>query len=113
MAGKGAQNETQPRIRRHVAHNRDVGMGPGHFTVKANGTGEFQLGAVEADIDCRGARVGGTERLEFAFAGFSEGGEVSGRGRFMVDGNQTSDWFCFHLGDESTFKAQRKTRERG
>ena len=82
-------------------------VAPGHLTVEKDGTGEFQFGVVEADIDCRVERFGGSERLAFSFAGSDEGDEISGRGWAVVEGNQMSGWFCFHLGDESTFKAER------
>ena len=87
-------------------------VAPGHLTVKRDGTGEFQFGVVETDFDCRVARVGETERLEFSFAGSDERDEVFGRGWATVNGNQMAGWFSFHLGDESTFRAERKGRKR-
>lgn len=83
-------------------------VAPGHLSVKANGTGTFAFGAMEAEIDCRVERHGEQELLAFSFAGMDEGEDVSGRGWAMVDGNSMEGWFGFHLGDESTFKAEKK-----
>ncbi|MBM4462408.1 MAG: hypothetical protein FJ012_03595 [Chloroflexi bacterium] len=83
-------------------------VAPGHLTVKSNGLGEFAFGAIEADVDCRVEKVGGTERLAFSFEGWDEGDDVSGRGWAEVTGDAMQGWFSFHLGDESTFKAVRQ-----
>ncbi|MFP4642642.1 MAG: hypothetical protein ACOC7P_00410 [Chloroflexota bacterium] len=47
------------------------------------------------------------EDLAFSFAGWDEGDDMSGRGWAMVDGKILNGWFSFHLGDESTFKAEK------
>ena len=83
-------------------------VAPGHLTVKANGTGKFAFGAIEAEIDCRIEKSADQERLAFSFAGWDEGDEVNGRGWAVADGNRIEGWFSFHLGDESTFKAEKK-----
>ncbi len=83
-------------------------VAPGHLAVKPDGTGTFAFGAIEAEIDCRIERHADQERLAFSFAGWDEGDEVSGRGWAVADGNSMGGWFSFHLGDESTFKAERK-----
>ena len=82
-------------------------VAPGRLTVKRNGTGKLAFGAMEAEIDCQVERAGEQERLAFSFCGWDEGDEVSGRGWAAVDGIETQGWFGFHLGDDSTFKAQR------
>ena len=43
--------------------------GPAVFAFEEDGTGYFEFGAVEADLDCRVESVGGIERLEFSFEG--------------------------------------------
>lgn len=53
---------------------------------------------------------GDREQLSFSFAGFDEGDEVTGRGWTVVYGSIMNGWFSFHLGDESTFKAERKSK---
>lgn len=84
-------------------------VAPGHLAVKRNGTGTFAFGAMEAEVGCRIERFADEERLAFSFADWDEGDEESGRGWAVVDGNSMDGWFSFHLGDESTFKAKRKT----
>jgi hypothetical protein len=85
-------------------------VAPGHLTIKENGLGQFQFGVVEAGIDCRIEKIGEGERLAFSFEGFDEGDEVSGWGWAEVTGREMNGWFCFHLGDDSTFKAEKKER---
>jgi hypothetical protein len=81
---------------------------PGHITIKENSIGQFQFGAVEAGIDWRIEMIGEEERLAFSFEGSDEGDIVSGRGWAEVNGGKMNGWFCFHLGDDSTFKAEKK-----
>ena len=83
-------------------------VAPGHLSVKRDGTGIFAFGAIETEIDCRVERHAGKEMIAFSFAGWDEGDEVSGRGWAIVEGNSMDGWFGFHLGDDSTFKAERK-----
>lgn len=81
---------------------------PGHLTVEKDGAGTFRFGVVEAELDCRVELFGGLERLEFTFFGWAEGDEVFGRGWASLEGDMMNGWFCFHEGDESTFKAERR-----
>lgn len=83
-------------------------VAPGHLTIKADGTGTFAFGAIESEVDCRIEKMDKKERLAFSFAGWDEGDEVNGRGWGTLNGTNMEGWFCFHLGDESTFKAQKK-----
>lgn len=83
-------------------------VAPGRLSVKRDGTGTFSFGAVEAEIDCRVEKHGSQEFLAFSFAGWSEGDELSGRGWAVVNENKIHGWFGFHLGDDSTFKAERR-----
>ena len=83
-------------------------VAPGHLTVKPNGHGACAFGAIETEIDCRIEKSADQERLVFTFVGWDEGDAVSGRGWAIVDGNKMEGWFGFHLGDESTFKAEKK-----
>ena len=85
-------------------------VAPGHLSINANGTGAFAFGAIEAEVDCRIEKTGEKERLAFSFAGWDEGDEVSGRGWANAAGTNMNGWFCFHLGDESTFTAVKKNR---
>ena len=53
---------------------------PGHFTFKKDGTGNFQFGLVQREMDCRIETVENTERLEFSWEGQDESNPVCGRG---------------------------------
>lgn len=90
-------------------HDVDL-VAPGHLTVERDGTGQFAFCAFDSGIDCRMAEGSDRQRLGFSFVGWDEGDEVSGRGWAVVDGNQMEGWFGFHLGEESTFKAERWAR---
>ncbi len=82
-------------------------VAPGRITISKNGNGTFRFGAVEAELDCRIETCGEVEQLNFSFAGFDEGDEISGRGWAKVDGNKMIGWFGFHQGDDSTFEAKK------
>ena len=83
-------------------------VAPGHLTVNPNGTGTFAFGAIEAQIDCRIENLADQERLVFSFVGWDEGDEVSGRGWAIANRSRIEGWFGFHLGDESTFRAEKQ-----
>lgn len=85
-------------------------VAPGHLEVIPGGTGTFAFGEVEAEIDCRIEKLADQERLAFSFAGWDEGDDVSGRGWVVANGDRMEGWFSFHLGDESTFKAEKKAK---
>lgn len=78
---------------------------PGHFTFKKGGPGQLHFGCVEAELDRRAEAD--TERVEFTFAGFDEGDEVSGRGWAEAQGNRLTGRTVFHRGDESGFVATK------
>ncbi len=81
---------------------------PGHLTIKKDGTGSLQFGAIEVDIDCRLESVNGAERLDFSFEGSDEGDPVCGRGWAQVTGRGMKGKIYFHLGDDSGFTAVMK-----
>ncbi len=81
---------------------------PGHLTINNDGTGSFQFGAMEANVDCRVASVNGVERLDFSFEGADEGDQVCGRGWAQVAGGNMTGRIYFHLGDDSAFTATRQ-----
>lgn len=81
---------------------------PGHLTVNNDGTGSFQFGALEADVDCRVESVNGVERLYFSFEGVDEGDHVCGRGWAQVAGRNMTGRIYFHLGDDSAFTATKQ-----
>ena len=78
---------------------------PGHVTFKQGGTGQPAFGCVEAELDWRFEAE--TERVEFAFSGFDEGDEVTGRGWAKADGARLTGRMVFQQGDESGFAAAK------
>jgi hypothetical protein len=77
---------------------------PAYIQFKANGLGEFKFGCVACGTDCDFSN----EDAEFTFQGHDEMDEVSGSGwaELNADGTLNGE-ISFHLGDESTFKAQK------
>jgi hypothetical protein len=75
---------------------------PAYIHFKANGLGEFKFGCVACGIDCDFSDD------EFTFQGHDEMDPVSGSGWAELNDDRTlSGEISFHLGDESTFKAQK------
>jgi len=81
---------------------------PGHFTIRKDGTGSFQFGLVQGEMDCCNEKTNGRERLDFSWEGLDECDAVSGRGWAEVRGNKMAGRLFFHLGDSSGFTAVRK-----
>src|SRR3972149_8597226 len=79
---------------------------PGYVTIKKDGLGSFQFGAVQGEIDCRIERQFDGEVLSFTWEGEDECDPASGRGWARVDRNEMTGQIFFHLGDDSGFKAQ-------
>jgi hypothetical protein len=79
-------------------------VGPAYIHFNANGLGEFKFGCVACDIDCDFS----DDDAEFTFQGHDEMDEVSGSGWAELNDDGTLNGkISFHLGDESTFKAQK------
>jgi hypothetical protein len=80
---------------------------PGHFTIKKDGTGEFQFGLVQGEMDCRMETVGLRERIEFSWEGQDELDPESDRGWAMIENGELRGRIFIHLGDDSEFRARR------
>jgi uncharacterized protein YndB with AHSA1/START domain len=80
---------------------------PGHFTFKRDGTGHFQFGLVQGEMDCRIETVDNTERIEFSWEGQEEMDPASGRGWAVIENKELHGRIFFHLGDDSSFRARR------
>ncbi len=80
---------------------------PGHVTIRKDGKGSFQFGAVEGEMDCHVQRTDAHEQIEFTWDGFDEGDEVSGRGWVRVDGEDMTGHLFFDAGDDSGFRAKK------
>ena len=83
-------------------------MVPGYLTIKNDGTGLLQFGAVEAEVDGHLESINGVERLDFSLMGSDEGEEVCGRGWAEVIGRNMKGKIYFHQGDDSSFTAVKK-----
>ena len=81
---------------------------PGHFTFHKNGSGHFQFGLVQGEMDCRMEIVGGKARVEFSWEGQDEMDPASGRGWAVVIKNgELEGRIFFQQGDDSAFLAKR------
>ncbi|NQU42766.1 hypothetical protein HQ520_05740 [bacterium] len=81
----------------------------GHITFRRDGTGSFEFGAVQGEMDSRVEQTAtGDLRLAFSWAGSDECDSVSGRGWAKVGGKEMTGHIAFHLGDESGFRARKK-----
>jgi hypothetical protein len=80
---------------------------PGFIEFDGDGTGEFGLIAVSGWLDCRAADRDGRPEVQFTWEGVDEGDQVSGRGwAVLVDDQTIEGHLFFHLGDDSTFRAE-------
>jgi hypothetical protein len=77
---------------------------PAYIRFDRGDLGEFAFGAVTGGLHCRHAGAS----VEFTWRGHDEMDEASGAGwaKLEDDGSLTGE-IKFHLGDDSTFKAQR------
>ena len=82
---------------------------PGYVTIREDGTGSFQFGAVEGAVDCRIEGTGDSAVLGFSWEGADECDPASGRGWVQVSGQQMEGRIFFHLGDDSAFTASKTT----
>jgi hypothetical protein len=83
---------------------------PAHIEFTEDGTGRFGFVAVLGWLDCRPARRDGRIGVEFSWEGDDDGDRASGRGwAFAVDGGTIEGHVFLHLGDDSSFRAERRT----
>ena len=75
--------------------------------IEKNGSGSFQFGAVQGEMDCRVEKTTDNTVLGFSWDGSSEYDPVSGRGWIRVNGKQMEGHLFFHLGDDSKFTAKK------
>jgi hypothetical protein len=80
---------------------------PGHFTFRKDGTGEFQFGVVQGEMDCRVETLDGNDRIEFSWEGEQEMDPASGRGWAMIENGKLRGRIFIHLGDDSGLLAKR------
>jgi hypothetical protein len=80
---------------------------PGHFTFNKGGSGHFQFGLVQGEMDCRLENSGGKVRIAFSWEGQEELDPASGRGWAAIEGEELKGRIFFHQGDDSAFRAVR------
>lgn len=80
---------------------------PGHFTFGPGGSGSFQFGMVQGQMDCR-ADTRQSHRVDFTWHGFDEGDEQTGRGHAELVAGELQGHLYFHLGDDSAFRAVKR-----
>lgn len=81
--------------------------GPGCFMFKKNGTGHFEFGLVQGEMDCRVQTDGGRERIEFTWEGEDALDPARGRGWSIIENKELRGRIYIHLGDDSAFRAWR------
>ncbi|SDN04341.1 hypothetical protein [Allokutzneria albata] len=80
---------------------------PGFIEFAGDGTGQFGLIAVHDWLDCRPADQEGRPGVQFTWEGVDEGDRVSGRGwAALVDDETVEGHLFFHMGDDSSFRAE-------
>jgi hypothetical protein len=80
---------------------------PGFIEFAGDGTGQLGFIAVRGWLDCRPVKRDGRTGVEFTWEGVDEGDQVSGRGwATLVDDATIEGHLFFHLGDDSSFRAE-------
>lgn len=80
---------------------------PGFIEFAEDGTGQFGFIAVRGWLDCRPVERDGQPGVEFTWEGVDEGDQVSGRGwASLVDDATVEGHLYFHMGDDSSFRAE-------
>jgi hypothetical protein len=80
---------------------------PGNITIRKDGTGSFQFGAVQGEMDCRVEETTADTVLGFSWDGSDECDPASGRGWVKVKGKQMEGHIFFHPGEDSGFTAKK------
>ena len=81
--------------------------GPGYFLFEKKLQGEFNFGAVHGAMDCRFAKYGDEERVEFSWVGNDEMDDASGRGWAVIKDGRLEGHLFTHDSEDSSFKAER------
>jgi hypothetical protein len=80
---------------------------PGFIEFTRDGSGQFGFIAVRGWLDCGSVERNGRPGVEFTWEGVDEGDQVSGRGwAALVDDETLEGHLFFHLGDDSSFRAE-------
>jgi hypothetical protein len=80
---------------------------PGFIEFGGDGSGRFGFIAVRGWLDGRAVNRDGRAGVEFTWEGVDEGDQVGGRGwAALVDDETIEGHLFFHLGDDSSFRAE-------
>ena len=78
-----------------------------------DGTGDFIFIAVKGFTDCRYSENKGKPFVEFSWQGRDERDDANGRGWAIINGqNELEGHIFIHCGEDSSFKAYRKNKEK-
>ena len=80
----------------------------GHLIFGPGGSGSFQFGMVQGQMDCKVDRRR-SPRIDFTWHGFDEGDELTGRGHAEIVDDELRGHIYIHLGDDSAFHAMKQT----
>jgi len=72
------------------------------------GSGSFQFGYVQGQMDCRLTNRDGEPAVEFSWDGNDESEAAQGRGWAILQANELHGMIFFHFGDDSDFVAKKK-----
>jgi hypothetical protein len=119
VSGKSPRVTTAPVGRWRIVEmelwtQEDVDLvAPGFIEFEPDHLGSLGFIAVQGGIDWRDASRDGSPAVEFSWQGFDECDPATGRGWAVVeeDGSMRGHIF-FHLGDDSSFRAECTGNER-
>jgi hypothetical protein len=87
-------------------------LGPGFIQFGADRSGQFRFIAVQGWMDCHHGQRDGRPCVEFTWEGDDDGDPASGRGWAAPDKDDSlRGHIYFHLGDDSGFRAVRRSRQ--
>ena len=84
----------------------------GYFEFDTRGSGSFQFGYVQGQIDYRPGERDGKSAVEFSWDGNDEMDSAQGRGWFVLDGDELKGMFFFHQGDDSGIVLKREPEKK-
>ena len=78
----------------------------------ARGSGHFQFGYVQGQIDYRTGEKDGKPAVEFSWDGHDEMDPAQGRGWLVLEGDELKGMLYIHLGDESGIVLKREPEKK-
>jgi len=84
----------------------------GYFEFDARGSGSFQFGYVQGQIDYRLAERDGKPAVEFTWDGHDEMDPAQGRGWLVLHGDELKGMLYIHLGDDSGIVLKREPEKK-